>query len=154
LDKTSHLLFFFGWDPPTSSSLILNLWVGPAHKLFSNRDKMSHDPRTVMRQIVTCDNFFLDVTFLQHCCNTGNRVRESAHPQATCIILLNHESWIYSLLWINLTRRKYERVKKLINVIGFEYEREEKAIKAIEAVFSLVAFQGFYGMRKINTRPN
>jgi hypothetical protein len=26
--------------------------VGPAHKLFSNRDKMSHDPRTVMRQIV------------------------------------------------------------------------------------------------------
>jgi hypothetical protein len=44
--------FFIWWDPPTSSSLILNLWVGPAHKLFSNRDKMSHDPRTVMRQSV------------------------------------------------------------------------------------------------------
>jgi hypothetical protein len=69
--KPQALIFFFvWWAPPTSSSLILNLWVGPAHKLFSNRDKMSHDPRTVMRQIVTCDNYFLDVTFQQHCCHT------------------------------------------------------------------------------------
>jgi hypothetical protein len=47
----------YGWDPPTSSSL--------------TRDKMSHDPRTTMRQIVTCDNSLLDVTFEQHCCHTA-----------------------------------------------------------------------------------
>ena len=40
-------------------------------------------------------------------------------------------------------------LRKLINSMGFEYEREEKAIKAIEAVFSLVASRDFDGMRKL-----
>ena len=40
-------------------------------------------------------------------------------------------------------------LRKLINRMGFEYEREEKAIKAIEAVFSLVASRDFDGMRKL-----
>ena len=84
---TSFYFFFIWWDPPTSSSLILNLWVGPAHKLFSNRDKMSHDPRTVMRQIVTCDNYFLDVTFQQHCCHTAT----GCANQRTLNIIMDHE---------------------------------------------------------------
>jgi hypothetical protein len=42
------------------------------------------------------------------------------------------------------------KLKKLINEMGFEYEREEKAIKAIEAVFGLVATRDFSGMKKLS----
>jgi hypothetical protein len=40
-------------------------------------------------------------------------------------------------------------LRKLINRMGFEYEREEKAIKAIEAIFNLVASRDFNGMHKL-----
>ena len=43
-----------------------------------------------------------------------------------------------------------KELKKLINEIGFEYEREEKAIKGIEAIFSLVASRDFSGMKKLS----
>ena len=39
---------------------------------------------------------------------------------------------------------------KLINEMSFEYEKEEKALKAIEAVFSLVASRDFNKMKKLS----
>ena len=43
-----------------------------------------------------------------------------------------------------------KKLKQLINEMGFEYEREEKAIKGIEAIFSLVASRDFSGMKKLS----
>jgi hypothetical protein len=43
-----------------------------------------------------------------------------------------------------------KKLRQLINEMGFEYEREEKAIKGIEAIFSLVASRDFSGMRKLS----
>ena len=39
---------------------------------------------------------------------------------------------------------------KLINEMSFEYEKEEKALKSIEAVFSLVASRDFNKMKKLS----
>ena len=38
----------------------------------------------------------------------------------------------------------------LINDMSFEYEKEEKALKAIEAIFSLVASRDFNKMKKLS----
>jgi hypothetical protein len=43
-----------------------------------------------------------------------------------------------------------KKLKQLINEMGFEYEREEKAIKGIEAIFRLVASRDFSGMKKLS----
>jgi hypothetical protein len=43
-----------------------------------------------------------------------------------------------------------KELKKLINEMAFEYEREEKAIKGIEAIFRLVASRDFSGMKKLS----
>ena len=43
-----------------------------------------------------------------------------------------------------------KKLKQLINEMGFEYEREEKAIKGIEAIFNLVASRDFSGMKKLS----
>ena len=40
-------------------------------------------------------------------------------------------------------------VIKLINEMTFEYEKEEKALKAIEAIFSLVASRDRRGLRRL-----
>ena len=42
-----------------------------------------------------------------------------------------------------------KELRKLINHIGFEYEREDKAVKAIEIIFNLVASRDFDGMKKL-----
>jgi len=42
-----------------------------------------------------------------------------------------------------------KKLRQLINEMGFEYEREEKAIKGIEAIFNLVASRDFSGMKKL-----
>ncbi len=42
-----------------------------------------------------------------------------------------------------------KELRKLINNIGFEYEREDKAVKAIEIIFNLVATRDFEGMEKL-----
>ena len=47
-------------------------------------------------------------------------------------------------------RNNMKKLRQLINEMGFEYEREEKAIKGIEAIFSLVASRDFSGMRKLS----
>ena len=44
---------------------------------------------------------------------------------------------------------KMKKLKELVNQIGFEYEREDKAIKAIEIIFNLVASRDFDGMKKL-----
>ena len=39
---------------------------------------------------------------------------------------------------------------KLINNMSFEYEKEEKALKAIEAIFSLVASRDFRNLKRLS----
>lgn len=46
-------------------------------------------------------------------------------------------------------RKKMKKLKELVNQIGFEYEREDKAVKAIEIIFNLVASRDFDGMKKL-----
>mgnify|MGYP003658264692 FL=1 len=43
-----------------------------------------------------------------------------------------------------------KELKKLINEMSFEYEKEEEAIKGIEAIFRLVASRDFDGMKKLS----
>ena len=38
---------------------------------------------------------------------------------------------------------------KLINEMSFEYEKEEKALKSIEAIFSLVASRDTRGLKRL-----
>lgn len=40
-----------------------------------------------------------------------------------------------------------KRLREQIKAAGFTYEREDKAVKAIEEIFSLVATRDFDGMR-------
>ena len=42
-----------------------------------------------------------------------------------------------------------KRLKEEINKNGFEYEREEKALEAIDAIFSLVGSRDFAGLRRL-----
>ena len=43
-----------------------------------------------------------------------------------------------------------KKLRELINNIGFEYEREDKAVKAIEIIFNLVASRDFRGIKKLS----
>ena len=45
---------------------------------------------------------------------------------------------------------KMKKLRELINNIGFEYEREDKAVKAIEIIFNLVASRDFRGIKKLS----
>ena len=48
----------------------------------------------------------------------------------------------------NIKKEKYmQRLRKQINEAGFHNNREDKAVKAIEQIFSLVATRDFEGMR-------
>ena len=42
-----------------------------------------------------------------------------------------------------------KRLREKIKAAGFTYEREDKAVKAIEEIFSLVGSKDFAGLRKL-----
>ena len=42
-----------------------------------------------------------------------------------------------------------KRLREQIKAAGFTYEREDKAVKAIEEIFSLVGSRDFAGLRKL-----
>ena len=42
-----------------------------------------------------------------------------------------------------------ERLKEEINKNGFEYDREKKALEAIDTIFSLVGSRDFTGLRRL-----
>ena len=97
---------------------------------------MSQAARNKLRQIVTCDNYFLDVIFLQQVASSKQQVCKSAHPLERCIFLLNQKSFSCKVLYITNRRRKYEsrcRKSKTSKRLHLEslggsqkHEREEK----------------------------